>query len=196
RDHHVVEDIHIRQFQDRHDSVRVTRDAGGVRFSRQRALIAGKSRVHQHRLSRGRNEQRGLAALGVQEINIQRLFLRLLLRADERKRNKQGRRNEKRHPHTHKNPPGTLRWELWKTIRGQMSSVFVSLPEDLSSTATPGCAVFYTFTYPCTIDDRKTRTGKSACATKTFRELSIRRRPEFRSRACASPGARWRADHD
>ena len=105
RDHHVVEHVHIRQLQHRHDAVRVARDARSVRFRGQRALIARKSRVHQHRLSRGRNEQRGLPAFRVQEINIQRLFLRLLLRVDNRKRNKQNHGHEKRHPFTHGNPP-------------------------------------------------------------------------------------------
>ena len=81
RDHHVIEDAHIRRLQHRHDAVRVARDAWSVRLRGRHALIARKSRVHQHRLSRGRNEQRGLPAFRVQEINIQRLFLcRLLLR--------------------------------------------------------------------------------------------------------------------
>ena len=83
RDDDVIQDAYICQLQDRHDAVRIARNIRSIRRSGRHALIAGKSSVHQHRLARRRNEQRGLPAFGIQEINIQRLFLRWLLRVDD-----------------------------------------------------------------------------------------------------------------
>jgi hypothetical protein len=59
--------------------------------------------------------------------------------------------------------------------------------EDSSSTATLGCAVFFTFTHPRIIDDRKTRTAKSGCPTQTFSEST----PEMgRAAGGGGPAAR------
>src|SRR6267154_3555389 len=79
RDDYIIENSDIRLLQNRRDPVGVPRDSRRVRFSRsRRSLIPRESRVHQHRLSGRRYEERSLAAFSVAEMNIQWLLRRLL----------------------------------------------------------------------------------------------------------------------
>src|SRR5258706_6726372 len=79
RNNDIIEDCDIRLLQNSRDPVSVARDSRRVRLRRsRRALIPWESRIHQHRLSGTRYEERGLAAFGIDEINIQRFLRRLL----------------------------------------------------------------------------------------------------------------------
>src|SRR5712692_9204147 len=87
-DHHIVEDGDIRLLQYSADTVSVpgrpwsARSGRGASAGRGRhALIPREAGIHQHRLSRRRQKERGLATLGLNEIDVQSfLSLGLLLR--------------------------------------------------------------------------------------------------------------------
>src|SRR5712692_8936420 len=88
RDDHIIEDGDIRLLQYGADAVSVPRWPGSARRGHsasagrgRHALIPREPRIHQHGLPRMRQKQRGLAALGINEINVQSFLpLGLLLR--------------------------------------------------------------------------------------------------------------------
>jgi hypothetical protein len=82
RDHHPIENGNSGLFENGADAVGVARDRRAGRILRRcvrHALVPRESRIHQHGLARRSHKERGLAALGIDEINIERALALALL---------------------------------------------------------------------------------------------------------------------